>query len=186
MDPPALAAAPGTHMAWFFDQSPRLLRHLWSTPTQLAQELYAMFQADIPMTTDAPVTINNPNPQLPAVTIQQPNNPNAPYINMKDPKGNPIGGLGVNPSNGKPALVGANGQPQQQQGSVFPGQVQSGGPGAGPYVVTIYPNGTGNAGQNVNVTQLQINGGSTVPSGAWVIVVQTADNSYYMQLPVWQ
>jgi hypothetical protein len=70
-------------------------------------------------------------------------------------------------------------------GGGLPGQVQSGGPGKGPYSVTIYPNGTGSPGTTVNVTQLQIAPTDTVPAGTWVMVMLSPDHTYSMQVPVW-
>jgi len=55
----------------FGAETTRLLRKQWPTPTMLAQELYAMFQGNIPLSTSG-LTINNPTGS-PAITINQTN-----------------------------------------------------------------------------------------------------------------
>jgi hypothetical protein len=57
-------------MSIFGDQSERLLRETWGSPTDLAEELYAMFQSNLPLNINGPVTITNTTPQ-PALTVQQ-------------------------------------------------------------------------------------------------------------------
>ena len=47
-------------MAFGSDQQSRLLRESW-TADDLAQELYAMYNADIPVSTDSTVSINPPS-----------------------------------------------------------------------------------------------------------------------------
>jgi hypothetical protein len=54
---------------FFGDQAERLLRKSWNDPDELAQELFAMFQADLPMTTDQPIIQRRNNDSVPAYTI---------------------------------------------------------------------------------------------------------------------
>jgi hypothetical protein len=163
----------------FGTQALRLLREMWHSPTELAQELYAIFQDSNP-TSSGPITITNNTPAGPGMTMNQ-DNSTGPAIQIT--KGKTTLGIGMDgngnlttSTNGKPA-VGAGG------GGV-PGQVQSGGPGAGPYVVKIYPNGLLGATLNVAATQLQIDSGATIKAGTWTLVTQ-AGGAYYMQVPVW-
>lgn len=50
-------------MGIFKDQAIRLLRWPWPTPRQLAQELFAIFDSDDPITIDSPLTIERPEGQ---------------------------------------------------------------------------------------------------------------------------
>lgn len=54
---------------FFGDQADRLLRKKWDDPYELAQELWAMFQADVPMTTDQPVILRRNADGEPAIRI---------------------------------------------------------------------------------------------------------------------
>lgn len=59
------------------------------------------------------------------------------------------------------------------------GTVQSGGPGSGPYTVTLH------GGTSVQVTQIDIDSAATVPAGAVTPVFKTNTGTYFMQVPVW-
>ncbi len=75
----------------FGEQAVRLLRKNWPDANQLAQELYAMFQNDIPLTMTAPLTLRPPRGQ-PALIIVPPPLP-GPLILVRNPDGTPLGGL---------------------------------------------------------------------------------------------
>jgi hypothetical protein len=70
---------------FFGDQAARLLRCRWRTNTdKLAEELFAMFAADKPMTTDQPLTLTR-NGETPAVTIIDNTGGNSPPIQIIQP-----------------------------------------------------------------------------------------------------
>lgn len=54
---------------FFGDQADRLLRKKWDDPYELAQELWAMFNADVPMTTDQPIVVRRNADDQAAVRI---------------------------------------------------------------------------------------------------------------------
>lgn len=57
-------------MGFLKDQAARLQRETWASPTELAEELYAMFTSEKPVVFDSPVVINNPTGG-PGITINQ-------------------------------------------------------------------------------------------------------------------
>jgi hypothetical protein len=77
----------------FGEQAVRLLRKDWPDATQLAQELYAMFQDDIPLTQTGPLTLS-PRRGVPALTIKTPD-PMQPLILVTTPDGEPLGGINL-------------------------------------------------------------------------------------------
>lgn len=166
----------------FGTQALRLLRENWPSATELAQELYAIFDDTNP-TSSGPITASPaPGSTQPPLTLNQdPLTLGA--ISIKSGSNNATIGL-----NGGSLTFSVNGDSQQPVGGGggggVPGVVVSGGPGSGPYVVTIYPTGLSGGTQNVNVTQLSIDSGETIPAGTWTVVTQVGSN-YYMQVPVW-
>jgi hypothetical protein len=173
-------------MSIFGDQSERLLRETWGSPTELAEELYAMFGVNTPLQIQGPVTITNTTPG-PALTVNQlgaytPGDfppgltpPPSPGISILSP------GTDATPSGAAPppapVSVGGGG------GGGIPGQVQSGGPGPS-YQVAIYTAGLAGGFIVVTVTQLQIDPDETIPVGTWALVTQAGAN-YYMNVPTW-
>ncbi len=67
-------------------------------------------------------------------------------------------------------------------GGAIPGIVTGG--SGDTYTMTIYPDGTDQAGQSVQVKQLQIDSGETIPVDSWELVSKIGD-VYYVQFPVW-
>lgn len=188
------------------EQAMRLLKTKWRSATALAEEIYAIFQDQIPLSTDAPVTINN-STAAPALQVNQ---PKVPADNFSFPNGTPPafqltlggvpgwslgtgadGGLVVNgpsfnyqpPAGGAPVNLAGGGS---GSGGGLPGFVLSGPTDASGtmYQVKVYPNGLSLAGQVVPVKQLSIDPSSVLPVNTPVIVVGAAPN-YYMQSPVW-
>lgn len=192
-------------MGLFKDQVLRLLREDWDSPKELAEELYAILNADIPLTLDGPITINN-NSSEPAVTIQQSGPSDSAIQIVKSPlpgfdPGNPpdfgLGGLG----NETLTLVGNDGlistgtgdaaQPNNitlsaQGGGGIPARVVSFVTGStANYVMRAFPNGLTAASVLVVATQLQIADGEVLSAGTWTILTKLG-SKYFMQVPVWQ
>lgn len=58
-------------MGLFREQASRLLREKWANPSLLAEELYAMFTSDEPVTIDSPLTVTAPEgSQSPPLTLR--------------------------------------------------------------------------------------------------------------------
>lgn len=128
-------------------QKQRLLRDQWPSAQMLAEELYAMFQDDIPLKQKAPLTLQPSNGQ-PGLTIDQLGNDTGPVITVKR-NGTPVGtivptdnGLQLGDKNGNPT-TGANGtailSPPPQ--TVFVGQIVSG--SGDTYQVHLFRRGVG-------------------------------------------
>jgi len=157
---------------------------------QLAEELYTMVTSGDPVNIPAGSTIGTPAPGQPYLTL--PGYTQGDSIFNLTRNGQPVGNITVEGNTLQFVPPGGQAGQQQQRGqqgaglSSFPGVVQSGGPGNGPYTVTIFPGGvTTTQGQNVSVTQLQIDAAASVPAGASVVVFQGADGAFFMQFPVW-
>lgn len=177
----------------------RLLRESWSADA-LAEELYAMFGERVPNETGAPVKIDLPTGSTVA-PIQIGNydpNAGAPIISVRGHAGELVGEIGLDGDgftqtdhNGTVVPIGSGGGGSNTityAPSMFPGQVVSGGPGTGPYVVNIYPNGLASASEAVSVTQLELDASDTIPVNTWCMVVKVGPASaplYYTQVPVW-
>ena len=174
-------ASPGSHQLLLIpaNEMERLLREDWPNAKMLAEELYAIYNSGVKQVAQpGQAVLTSPAPGVPALVINAP--PDGNGITIRNNKG--AVNYGVNGITGIPPapIVATPGA-----GGGLPGQVQSGGPGNGPYSVTIYPNGTGSPGTTVNVTQLQIAPTDTVPAGTWVMVMLSPDHTYSMQVPVW-
>lgn len=185
----------------FQEEAIRLLREKWENPTMLAEELYAMFQAQSPAgaTINAPVKIVNPGGQEPTLTVQSAGQ--LPQIQIQGP----TGGGNITFDNGQmqytpfvpedlppstsftqdpvPQPLPATSSSGSTDPVVFVGQVSSGGPG-NTYQVTIYPDGPTKTGTLVTCTQLSIANTETIPQFTWTIVVKVGSD-YLMQVPVW-
>ena len=101
--------------------------------------------------------------------------------------GQPVGNINI--TGGNLTFTNPGNLPQQGQGSGagggIPCKITSGGPGAGPYTATLYPQGpNSSAGAIVKVTQLQIDSGATIPANTWAFAVSIGGN-YFVQVPVW-
>ena len=181
-------------MSLFGAEVVRLLRESWPNATLLAEELYAILQGDIPITQQAPTDLTNPGDQSPLTITTNPQGDGIQFV--KD--GVPSGGFFVrnkklfiqlhgklptrdNPNPGGLLTLSGGGVPGQVQTPVS-GQV---------YNVDLYENGTSAPStQTVQVTQLQIASGETIPQGTWALVSNVIDDNgnvlqYVMQVPVW-
>lgn len=180
----------------FGKEAPRLLRKLWPNAQQLAEELYAMFQDDIPLSQNAPVTFSA-NGKLPPLRLQQYGD--GPLLSLDGPGGTPLGSLWPydNPLPGGSTLIwkkaddkpGAP-EPAPPPGTkstvlagTVPGIVFSG--SDGDYLVDIFKNGLAHASERVAVRQVQFAGGTTIPPGSGCMVSQAGDGLFYMQVGVW-
>lgn len=69
-------------------QAARLRKRFWSSPQMLADELYSMFTADVPVVIDSPLQIQNPT-NAPAIQITQSEEaaPGMPAISITNPPG---------------------------------------------------------------------------------------------------
>lgn len=175
----------------FGTQALRLLRETWPNPTTLAQELYAIFDDTNPVSS-GPIAISPPPPppSIPGMTPENFAFPPWTPLTFGDGSGQtqfqvaPGGGLTI--SSPSLSFTTPDGQKQQVGGgaSSFPGQVQSGGPGQGPYSVNVYQEGLDGPSVVMDVMQLQIDDSDSIPAGTWVIVAVT-DAGSFMQVPVW-
>jgi hypothetical protein len=172
----------------------RLLRTKWKTPVPLAEELYAILQSDEPVDTGPLAVDGTQDPGQPAVTIKAP--VGSTPLQIQVPGHDPIsltigadGGLTWSAPVSSPSGDGQ--QPDQPAGGDVPCQVLSGGPGAGPYQVKLYPNGPGQAaGSTVSAKQLSIADDETIPAGTWALASKTGGSGgqparYWLQVPVW-
>lgn len=69
-------------------------------------------------------------------------------------------------------------------GSMIPAKITSGGPGKGPYKVTLYKQGPDNEGEEAEALQLQINSQKSIPEGTWCFVTEIS-GTFWMQVPIW-
>jgi hypothetical protein len=101
---------------FFGDQSDRLLRKDWTDDAQgLALELWSMFKADVPMTTDQPLELTRNNDAVPAVKIiDNTNGTSSPIQVVRPPDSTPSPQPNVN-SGGGYSCCGSSGQNQQPQ-----------------------------------------------------------------------
>lgn len=191
-------------------QKIRLMRTKWPNAQTLAEELYAMLNDDIPVSTNAPMTINNPTPAAP-LTINQTSG-DLPSIVFKK-NGQPAGSLGFDPKTGQPQLKDKNGNPATGQGTisspppqtVFLGQIIGG--SGDTYTANLYRQGKG-VGPVLNpdgsslvatVKVAEIAGAETIPAGRWFLVdylgpvvadsqgqLSVQSGQYWLQAPIWE
>lgn len=97
-------------MAFFGDQSVRLLRENWSSATALAEELYAMMSPNAPTSTNGPVNISQPVGDAQAPFTIDTNSPTGPVMQFNHPDGS-MTQIGADGAVGQ---IGADGQPGKQ------------------------------------------------------------------------
>ena len=180
-------------MSFFFKQAIRLLRTKWKSPQLLAEELYSMFQADVPDETDQPVIINSSTGE-PPLTVRDFGDGDF-LIEFGDKDGS-LGGIVVDDDGqfqfaDPPASAGQQPTPQTPAGSGgggIPGKIISQSSGA-VYNVELYEDGPSNpTTRTVTVAQLQIDLGEIIPANTWAIIAsQTVAEAevFSMQVPVW-
>jgi hypothetical protein len=122
---------------FFGDQADRLLRKQWTDPFELAQELWAMFNADVPMTTDQPIIQTRNNDNVPATQIIDNTDGSSSPIVINKTDGDPSPQPNVN-SNGDYSCCGSSSQNQPPK----PPQDPSKDPFPPPGTVTGAPGGT--------------------------------------------
>src|SRR5262245_5417038 len=185
----------------FGTQAIRLLRDSWKRTKDLAEELYAMFQDDIPLEHNAPITITTRN-SSPPLTIRNFGDGDFSIKIIKE-DGTPGGGIGTD-DDGNPVFKDPNGDPvpnpqdetpeEPGAGACIPGCVTAQASGQN-YSVDLYENGPEQAStRNVTVRQLQIHADDTIPAGTWALVCRqlvtdevTGDTEevFSMQVPIW-
>lgn len=180
-------------MSFFFKQAIRLLRTKWKSPQLLAEELYSMFQADVPNETDQPVIINSSSDDPP---LQVRDFGDGDFLIEFGDKNGSLGGI-IADENGQfqfadpPASAGESPTPQEPAdggGSGIPGKITAHVSGSN-YSVALYGNGPDAAvTATVTVKQLQIATGEVIPTNTWVLVAKQTVSQvdiYSMQVPVW-
>jgi len=192
----------------FGQQAMRLLRTKWKQVNTFAQELYAMFQDDIPLEHSAPITINYAGPDAPLKLDR--GFSDGPVITASS--GGKDGGMKFTPD-GSTTIYGdqvvfeylENGEvvrtPVQDLGnkaqddkkpsaSTYPAQVVSG--EAQTYIVTLYTNGVGSTGTKVTATALGVADDATLDVDSWhmvsaisTVVAGQSKTAYYFTPNVW-
>lgn len=181
----------------FGTQAMRLLRENWQNATQLAEELYAIFQNTIPLETNAPLTIGPVSGTVPPLTLQTGQNGNT-LMNFGR-NGPLIGSLQFNDQIGGPWLYDKNGQPLPAPSALSGGSgggsssptatiavIQSGGPGT-IYQAKLYSSGLSgpadSGGALFTVNALGVANDATIPANlpflAWKV-----GTDYYFQPPI--
>lgn len=164
----------------FGSQAVRLLSQKWKTATLLAEELFTMFQDDIPLSQNAPVTIHSDAPGVPALTISTNGNGDTPVLRIIGPGGQDgtisvgDGGITFTTNNNTTNVTQNN---IKTNPTAFFGTVLSG--TGSSYQVSLLPDN-----KVVLVTQGQILNTEQIPAGTPVVVIK-AGSSYFMQVPVW-
>lgn len=179
-------------MSIFGDQVIRLLRTKWKSPQELAEELYAMFSADIPLKIEGPVEITTTT-QEPPLTIR--NYGDSPQDIRIISQNNTTGGIKMKDNN-PPQFDPPSSDPGVPT-QVLPGRVVSRKQQA-TYLVDLYGDGPDeDPTERVEVKQLQISQEDEIPADTWVLVLKqtvrdkgsTNPNAtkdvYSMQVPVW-
>lgn len=168
----------------FGRQAVRLLRRIWDTPTQLAQELFAMFQPDIPLFHNAPITITNEG-EGPGLRVRNFGSNVPLVIETGDEE------FEFRVENGDLILPGrTRAQPEEDGGgggggSTFPGKVVSLISGNN-YQVLSYRDGSAAASTGaITVRQADIHADDEIPADTWVMVSELESGDYEMQVPVW-
>lgn len=177
----------------FGEESMRLLRKRWTDATELAEELYAMLQDSVPLTTKAPFTIAlPPGSTAPALTLN--NWGSGPSIQFLGKDNTDQGQL---TADGR--LLDSQGKERSGSGTTnnllggaasetFAGVVVGG--SGSTYTMHLYADdGTttlneGGGPKAFTVRQLQIDPAATIPINTWALVVKRG-GKYFMQAPVW-
>jgi len=153
----------------------RLLREKWPNSTLLAEELFAILSPNIPLTHNAPLTINNPTAG-PGLII---NNAGGGDTTIRfDNNGTPVGSVTIS---GDGITFGGDSSKTEKQKqpdrTAFVGTV-TGGTGAS-YTVTL------DTGATVGVTVPGILGSEQIPAGANAVVIKLDNGTYKMPFPLW-
>lgn len=190
-------------MGLFRDQASRLLRERWPDANLLAEELYAMFTSDVPVSIDSPVIITSTN-GAPPLTLRNFGTGDGAIQIIKQgppqvvlPEIPPLDFSGVGEENvtnvyddgetetfgGEEGARGTGTNPNSGGGGGgFPGKVLSG--SGSSYQVAVYESGLSSEPTTRTVTQLSIAEGEVVPADTWALVGQSGE-AYFMQVPVW-
>jgi hypothetical protein len=160
----------------FHNQRKRLLRKERWSADELAQELWAMFGPEVPLEHRGPVTLYSDG-EHPAITYRNFDEGDSVFA-FDD--GDTV--TNVNVENNTFVTNVTTGS--SSSSNTFPGEVQSHVSGNN-YLVEIYPSGLSGATSTVTVRQLSIADGEEIESGTWAQVSQSADGTYFMQVPVW-
>ena len=191
----------------FGQQAMRLLRTKWKQVNTFAQELYAMFQDDIPLEHSAPITINYAGPDAPLKLDR--GFSDGPVIAATS--GGKDGGLRFGPDgtttvygdnivfeyleDGEPVRtpvqdLGNKARDEKPTSSTYPAQVVSG--EARTYVMTVYTNGIGSTGTKVTATALGVADDAVLDVDSWHMVSAVAytaggqsKTAYYFAPNVW-
>lgn len=148
---------------------------------RLAQVLHSMSNPRLPLTLQAPLTLNVSGANSPLVFRNW--NPSSSNFTFIDQHGNALGSVSFDPQQGL-ISTNQNGETivpvsdQQDQTGTFSGTVQSGS-GSGPYEVI-----RNDTGELVHVEQLQINATQSVPPGTVLPIYRSGNGTYFMQAPV--
>jgi hypothetical protein len=194
----------------FGTESIRLLRDDWKVPKMLAEELYAIFNDDAPVSTAGGLTVTAPTGVAPITIGANTEGAYSPAFSFGS--GSDAASTGWNPNTGEMqynspsgfnfTFPGTDGLPQtvtigpmpdalnnqqpEATGGGMPGMV-TGGSGS-TYQATVYPEGLGGDSLSVAVTQMSIDPDATIPAGTWTTVLKNGTGSkasYSMQVPVW-
>jgi hypothetical protein len=191
-------------MGIFRKQSMRLRREDWSSPLELAEEIYAILNSDEPIEIDGRVIINNDGDSTPLTINQYGGDGDIIEISRRDeppvqfPELPPLEFDG--PGDFTVTIIDESGEvstdttqdgstpspqprPDSGGGGGFPGKVVSGGPGVS-YEVDVYESGLSAAPTRRTVRQLQIHESESVPADTWALVGKVGEE-YFMQVPVW-
>lgn len=170
----------------------RLLREdPWPTPTDLAQELYAMFVDELP--TQLPGVVLDPKGDAVPITIANPPSEGDIPI-MRIVRGDESFDLSISgvqliftsTITGGGGFSGATGRPRATTGgNVFPGVVVSQVGTTNSYNMDCYPNGRSSPAVPLVVDQLEGDPNFPHNPGRWALVCREADGNYCMNIPVW-
>ena len=177
----------------------RLLREYPWDAQSLAEELYAMFDPEIPINHEGPLTLTARNGvppliinNLPTTTFPITQNPPAQQIPNDPDQPIVVPDLPSNTLKRQEIIDVINSLGLGGGANCFPGIVTGG--AEGEYSVDVYFDGLSEAATSVTVGQLQIAAGEAIPAGTWALVIRVLvrDEStgelyylYFMQVPVW-
>lgn len=163
-------------MGMFTDEVPRLLKKKWTSPQELAEEIFALLSSDTPIKIDSPVELTgNPQGVPPLTIINQTTTRNQPV----DPIVTRTGGLTTPdvplPDGTTPLATAATGT----GGNAFAGRVVGKVSGT-LYTCQIWGDAlSGSPGGTVSVSMLNLDGEATLKSGSYLVVLRLGANTYY-------
>lgn len=174
----------------FQEQSMRLRRRRWDDPQMLADELFAMFQAQVPLTHQGPLILERPEGSDFVPLTFRGFSSGETIFNITPASGTPISiQVGETGTVGTESATPASASTVTTSASVFAGSVLARAGtllGRAAYSVSVYEQGLSRAATTRTVIQLQQATGSTdLAAGTAVLVVRGADGVYFMQAPVW-